>query len=53
MYGGCFHRKDRATTVFDELLQYGFGVVVFTISQSGKGTHTNQIAVAAHHGDGF
>ena len=53
MNGCCFHRKDWTAAVLDELLKYSFSIVVFTVSQSGKGTHTNQIAVAAHDGDGF
>ena len=53
MYGGRLHRKDGATGVFDKLLQYGLGIVVFTIGQAGETTHANQVAVATHHGDGL
>ena len=53
MHGGSLHRKDGTTRVFDELLQHRLGIVVLPISQSCKATHTNQVAVAAHHGDCF
>lgn len=37
----------------DELLDDAFFVVVLPVFESGKRAHTNQVAVAAHYGDGL
>ena len=53
MHGSCLHGKDGATRIFDKLIQYRFSVIVFAVGKSCKRAHTNQIAVAAHHGNGL
>ena len=53
MYGGCFHGEDRTARVFDKLIQHCLGIVILAISETCKGTYANQVAVAAHHGNGL
>ena len=53
MHGGALHEEDGATAVLDELLEDAFFVVVLARFEAGEGTHTDEVAVAAHDGDGF
>ena len=51
MYGSRLHSKYGFATILDELVEHCLGIVVFTVSQSGKASHTNHIAVTTHHRD--
>ncbi len=53
MHGGSLHREDGTARVFDKLVQHRLGIVILTVCQSGKGAYTDEVAVAAHHGDGL
>ena len=53
MHGGCLHGEDGTAAILEELVIYGFGIVILSVCQSGKGTDSDEIAVRAHHRDGF
>ena len=51
---GCrFHGKYRTAGVFDKLIHDSFRIVEFAVRETRKGTDTNQITIASHHGNGF
>ena len=50
---GSFHREYRTAGVLYELIQYHFVVIVFAVFKTGKGTHSDNIAVTTHYGNGF
>ena len=53
MDGSRFHGNDRSAAVLDELLHDSLGIVVFTVGETGKTSYGNNVAVAAHHRNGF
>ena len=53
MHGGCLHGEDGTAAVLEELVIYGFGIVILTVCQSGKGTDSDEVTVGTHHRDGF
>ena len=53
MYGGGLHSDDRPARVFHKLVDDGLCVVVVAVLQPCKRTHGDDVAVAAHHRDGF
>ena len=53
MHGGRLHSKNGAAAVLDKLVHHRLGVVILAVGQSGKRAHTDDVAVAAHHGDGL
>ena len=53
VHGGRFHGEDGASAVTYELVEHGFGVVVFAVGQAGERAHADDVAIAAHHGYGL
>ena len=53
MYCGRLHGEYRTSAIFDKLVDDSFGIVVFTIGETGKGAHSDEVAIATHHGNGF
>ena len=53
VYSGRFHGEYGTAGIFDKLIQHRFCIVIFTVSEAGKRAHTNEVTVAAHHGNGF
>ena len=51
MHGGTLHEEHRTAAVLDELLEYLLFVVVLAALEAGEGAHTDDVAVAAHHGN--
>ena len=51
VYGSSLHSEDGTARVLNELLQDGLSIVVFAVGETSEGTHTNEVAVAAHNGD--
>ena len=50
---GSLHGEYRPAGMLDELLQYHFVVIVFLIFEACKRTYADDVAIAAHHGNGF
>ena len=50
---GRFHAEHRFSRVFNELVEYGFVVVFLLVFETGEGAHSYDVAIAAHHRDGF
>ena len=53
MHSGALHEEHRSSAVFDELVENLLLVVVLTVFKTSKGAHTDDVAIAAHHGDGL
>ncbi len=50
---GSFHGEYRSARMLDELLQYHFVVIVFLAFETCERTYADDVAIAAHHGNGF
>ena len=53
VYGGGLHSKDGLATVLHKLLYDAFCIVKCSVLQSGKTSHSDDVAETAHHGNGF
>ena len=53
MHGGRLHGEDGTAGVLDELVEHRLGVVVVAVGEPGEGAHADDVAVAAHYGDGL
>ena len=50
---GGLHGEDRPSAVAYELLDDGLGIVVVAVGEAGEGADADDVAVAAHDGDGL
>ena len=53
MHCGALHEENGAAAVANELLEDALLVVVGTVLEAGKTAHADDVAVAAHDGNGF
>ena len=53
MHRGALHEENGTAAIFDELLQNFLFVVVLTIFETGETAYTDNVAIRAHHGNGF
>ena len=49
----CFHREYRTSGILNKLIEDGLLIVKLTIFETGKGAYSDDIAITAHHGNGF